>query len=228
MGEHGAAGYGIYWRIIEMLHSDDDHILPLKKYIYLAIAKQMLTDAKQIEAIINDCINTYELIVSDGEIFWSERVLRNIETRDGISKKRAEAGKLGAERRKQLADAKQLSASAKQNAAKERKGKETKLEETKKIQYGDCVFLSDDDYSKLKNEYGEEATNDMIKILDNYKVSNGKNYKSDYRAILSWVVDRWNEKNKKGTNGTHQRVTTRTEQVNREAAETLASINARL
>lgn len=118
IGEHGAAGYGIYWRIVEMLHSNEDHILPLKKYIYLAIAKQMLTDAKQIEAILNDCINEYELIVSDGNNFWIERVLRNIETRQNISVKRSEAGKLGAEKRKELAIAKQIEANKRKRKKK--------------------------------------------------------------------------------------------------------------
>ena len=33
----------------------------------------------------------------------------------------------------------------------------------------------------------------MIEILDNYKGAKGKRYKSDYRAILTWVVDRYNE-----------------------------------
>jgi hypothetical protein len=34
----------------------------------------------------------------------------------------------------------------------------------------------------------------MINILSNYKGSTGKKYKSDYRTILNWVVDRYNEK----------------------------------
>ncbi len=30
----------------------------------------------------------------------------------------------------------------------------------------------------------------MLDILDNYKDASGKTYKSDYRAVLSWVVKR--------------------------------------
>ena len=33
----------------------------------------------------------------------------------------------------------------------------------------------------------------MIEILNNYKGSKGKKYKSDYMAILNWVVERYNE-----------------------------------
>ena len=119
IGEYGAAGYGIYWRIVEMLHSANSHTLPLKKYIYLAIAKQMLTNAEQIEAMLTACINDYELINSDGVNFWIDRVLRNIETRQEISVKRREAGRLGAEKRKELAI-------AKQNQANKRKRKKRK------------------------------------------------------------------------------------------------------
>jgi len=36
LGEFGAVGYGIFWRIVEMLHSSKDHQIPKKKYIYSA------------------------------------------------------------------------------------------------------------------------------------------------------------------------------------------------
>lgn len=38
----------------------------------------------------------------------------------------------------------------------------------------------------------------MIEILDNYKGAKGKRYKSDYRAILSWVVNRLEDDKRKG------------------------------
>ena len=78
IGEYGAVGYGIFWRIVEMLHEDELHKLQCKKYIYLALAKQMLTSVEQVESIIKNCIDTYELFKSDNDFFWSERVMRNI------------------------------------------------------------------------------------------------------------------------------------------------------
>jgi hypothetical protein len=33
----------------------------------------------------------------------------------------------------------------------------------------------------------------MINALDNYKGAHGKKYASDYRAILSWVVGKYEE-----------------------------------
>ena len=84
IGEHGAVGYGLYWRIVEMLHEEATHKLPCKKYIYLALAKQMSLDVDTVELVINCCIELCELFNSDGIMFWSERVLRNIGKRNEI------------------------------------------------------------------------------------------------------------------------------------------------
>ena len=42
--------------------------------------------------------------------------------------------------------------------------------------------------------FGKAGADRAIEILSNYKGSKGKSYKSDYRAILSWVIDRMKEK----------------------------------
>jgi hypothetical protein len=62
------------------------------------------------------------------------------------------------------------------------------LKDNKK-KYLDSVFLMDEEYKKLTSQHGEENTKIFIEILDLYKDSKGKKYKSDYKAILSWVVD---------------------------------------
>ena len=131
IGEYGRSGYGVYWYIIEQLHQEETHWLPMKEYLFLAIAKQMKanaeqieTVAKQVEDIIKYCIFVCDLFVSKGEMFTSRRVLKNFEKRSEISEKRRLAGKKGA-------SAKQNLASAKQNLAKSSKGKERKGKETK-------------------------------------------------------------------------------------------------
>jgi hypothetical protein len=58
------------------------------------------------------------------------------------------------------------------------------------IRYGEFVQMKESEYNKLKEEHGEPLTKKMIQVLDNYKGANGKKYKSDYRAILNWVVDK--------------------------------------
>ena len=60
----------------------------------------------------------------------------------------------------------------------------------KKKKYAEFVFLSQDEYLKLIVKHGEFWTKKMIQVLDNYKGAKGKKYKSDYRAILSWVEEK--------------------------------------
>lgn len=69
-----------------------------------------------------------------------------------------------------------------------------KAEKKKKYSYAEFVTMTRDEYAKLCEQFGEEATKGMIDILDNYIGSKGKKYKNHYRAILSWVVDAYNEK----------------------------------
>lgn len=56
-----------------------------------------------------------------------------------------------------------------------------------KVKYAEFVNLYESEYEKLRKQHGEFYTKKIIEVLDNYKGSNGKKYKSDYRAILSWV-----------------------------------------
>ena len=58
-----------------------------------------------------------------------------------------------------------------------------------KIPYAEYVSMTEDEYNKLVQQYGKDNVNLMISKLDNYKGAKGKQYKSDYRAILSWVAD---------------------------------------
>lgn len=125
IGEHGALGYGLFWRIVEMLHSDTDHVLAFKEYTFLAISKQMSTSVEQVKVFVNDCITTYELFEADGVNFWSERVNRNIEERKEISVKRSFAGKKSAETKKNSTLVEQDATNA--NKGKERKGNEKKV-----------------------------------------------------------------------------------------------------
>ena len=59
-----------------------------------------------------------------------------------------------------------------------------------KKKYAEFVSMEEREYQSLVDKYGEKATEKLIELLDNYKGSSGKTYKSDYRAILNWVVDK--------------------------------------
>ena len=154
IGEYGSSGYGIYWRVVEMLHSDLSHKLPLKQYVFLAIAKQMLANAEQIQAILNYCIDPCELMQTDGKMIWSERVLRNIKEREELSEKRAVAGRAGA--------------IAKQRSAKRGKGKEKKGNNN--------IVVLDSVIKKNGINLSEEFYNLILEWLK-YKSEKGQSYK---------------------------------------------------
>lgn len=63
-----------------------------------------------------------------------------------------------------------------------------------KIEYADDVKMTQVEFDKLNSKYGADATLEMINMLSNYKGSTGKKYKSDYKAILSWVVDKYEKR----------------------------------
>lgn len=62
-----------------------------------------------------------------------------------------------------------------------------------KVQCAENVSMTNAEYQQLLDTHGPADTKRLVEILDNYKGSTGKKYKSDYRAILSWCVDKLNE-----------------------------------
>jgi hypothetical protein len=135
IAKYGGLGYGIYWRIAELLHSEDTHKLAKKKFIYAAIAQQMLTPVEQLVEIVEYMITECELLQADNNFFWSERVFRNIHERLAISEKRSFAGQKSAEKRALLqrnsTDVEQVLTNDEHTSTKKRKEKERKEKERK-------------------------------------------------------------------------------------------------
>lgn len=80
-----------------------------------------------------------------------------------------------------------------------------KIKKSKKYKYAEFVTLTRDEYTKLCVEYGEEPALEMIEILNNYKGSKGRRYKSDYLAIRGWVKDKYYENLQKYGNKVNER-----------------------
>lgn len=68
-----------------------------------------------------------------------------------------------------------------------------------RVQLAPLVSMTVSDHEKLIERFGAADTKRLVEILDNYKGSSGKTYKDDYRAILSWCVDRLEEEKVKGS-----------------------------
>ena len=68
-----------------------------------------------------------------------------------------------------------------------------------KVKYGDSIYLTDQEYRTLKSIY-EQNDIDLglgIEILDDYKMSSGREYRSDYHIMKSWVKKRLLEDKRK-------------------------------
>lgn len=72
----------------------------------------------------------------------------------------------------------------------EKKPDKPKKQSEAKAKYAEFVSLTPSEHDKLVQEHGKAKMKRIIEVLDNYKGANGKKYKSDYRAILNWVLDR--------------------------------------
>lgn len=93
------------------------------------------------------------------------------------------------------ANSKQACARTREEPAEKPRAVERPKPEKRK--FAEFVSLTNDEYSSLVAKLGEQGAKRCIEILDNYKGANGKKYASDYRAILNWVVTRYNEEQAK-------------------------------
>lgn len=74
-----------------------------------------------------------------------------------------------------------------------------------KKMYAENVKMTESEYKNLAERYTEEGARWMITKLDNYKAARGMVYKSDYRAILNWVVKEWQKELNAKQNGNYNR-----------------------
>lgn len=70
------------------------------------------------------------------------------------------------------------------------KNEKNEKNEKNKTLYLEDVRLTDREYEKLIEKFGPDVTGKAIEFLNNYKLSKGKKYISDYHTILNWVVER--------------------------------------
>jgi predicted transcriptional regulator len=59
-----------------------------------------------------------------------------------------------------------------------------------KKKFAESVWLTEQEYQTLCKKHSKTFADKCIEVLNNYKLANGKKYKSDYHAILNWVEER--------------------------------------
>lgn len=120
---HKAAGYGVYFMILERLREEPEYT-SVKDYNMIAF--DLREDASLIKSVVED----FGLFVftDDGKYFYSESFKQRMEIKDEQSRKKAEAGKKGLEKR--WGNSKNI-ANAIENDSNKRKEKERKEKESK-------------------------------------------------------------------------------------------------
>ena len=148
------------------------------------VAAQALVDTGWIEPVGND------LKLHDWDV-WQEQWYKYQRTKAYNAERKRQERKAEKEKRQQEKKPAE-EPKPEQPEAGEPKKPAKKAPEKKK--YADFVKMTEAEYEKLVSQYGMEFADACIETLSNYKGAKGKTYKSDYLAILNWVVDRVREK----------------------------------
>lgn len=90
----GAEGYGIFFMLIERLREEEDYKSTVD---YTTLAFDLRVDPEKVKQVVEN----YDLfkLTEDGKYFYSDSFNERMEMMDAKRKKRAEAGKKGAEKR---------------------------------------------------------------------------------------------------------------------------------
>lgn len=89
---HNAAGYGVYFMILERLREEADY-MSVKDYNMIAF--DLRVDAALVKSVVEDF--GLFAFTDDGKCFYSESFSRRMGMKDAVKKKRSEAGKKGGE-----------------------------------------------------------------------------------------------------------------------------------
>jgi len=211
---YGMEGYGLYWYFIELLHQAQDSKLRCK--LINGIAYQINIDIDKLLQFYNTCIDA-ELFVTDGEFYWSQRVLENKEIQDEKRNLKSSAGKKGMEKRWNSNSYKSditedNTVITEDNKGKERKGKEIKLN-TKDI-FINNIDLYKDFLGDSYNEFLEYWCEPNAKGKMRYELEKFFDAK---RRINTWIKNKNKYGNTKAFNPTatsQQRMATLKEWVN--------------
>ncbi len=184
----GPAGIGIYWMVVEILHSQTDGKIIAKHFChilsYFANHGTAPFDREMIEEVL---FETELLVKTDDGMITTNRVLGHKAKRKQINTLRSEAGKAGAIARWQT-DSKPIAKHSKPiaNSCK-RKGKERKGKE-REVTHPPHVILSTTEEQQLIKNYGDRAIKEYIEKINDYISSKGlKPYKDYAAAIRQWL-----------------------------------------
>ena len=89
-------GYGIYWVILENMRVEETYKLEMKQYVLEGICDEIGKDLDFLKKYLDDCVDVFELFISDNEHIWSESFLKRMKRKDAIIELKRKAGQASA------------------------------------------------------------------------------------------------------------------------------------
>lgn len=157
--------------------------------------KPVLSDKLNADSVTNALVECGWLDEIDGELYihdweeWQSYWYTYLEKREKDKERKRLERARNKNKSEQAAEApKPVEAQPEKKSDAEQSSKKPK--KPPKTKYAESVSMYPEEREKLVEQYGEEFTVKLIEELNNYKLSSGKRYKDDYRAILTWVVEK--------------------------------------
>ncbi len=201
LNEFGTKGYAIYDCILCEIYSGKGYYVKRDNEFDFDIA-DILGDGiteNLVKEVVEGCFRS--------GLFYKELFDKySVLTSSGIQKRYVLAKKNGVimETMRVNSDETPIdSETSTQSKVNESKAKQSKGEQgaqTFKIKIRENVFLKEEECLALIRQYTQEDIDWMYDKLSANKIKTGTEYKSDYGAILSWVVDALKEKIQKEKN----------------------------
>lgn len=156
--KHGAAGYGVYFMILERL-MEDSNFTSVKDYNMIAF--DLRVDAALVKSVIED----FGLFVftDDGKYFYSDSFIRRMDMKKTQSRQCSEGGKIGMEKRwKKVED------SPKEEATKEAQDEPVpEPSPTPEPKERPVVKTDNDNTAYLKRFFGKENRGNLETLMMN-------------------------------------------------------------
>ena len=126
--EFGFEGVGIWWTVVELMHSQADGKFEKFPAFYSGLAYTLGISEEKVKAFFQALISRFNLFREDDRYIWSERVQSNLRERLEKRLKKVEAGRMGGvksgESRSKLKHNEAV-LEANESKVKERKGKDS-------------------------------------------------------------------------------------------------------
>lgn len=93
-------GYGRWWCLLELLRKEDAYRYDIStKFAWDVLAHQMHSTADEVKLFVQECIDVYELLQTDGQYIWSKGLNERMQNLDNKRKNLSERGKRGVAKR---------------------------------------------------------------------------------------------------------------------------------